>query len=192
MEQKIKTMAILDFTSDRKCMSTIVTGYKNEKDTLMKGAPDRILAKCTAYLSVDSETPNTLSNNDREAILKQVEDLSSQGLRCIGVAEIPNCGRLSDINEANKNEKLSNIKQYNEFEQDAVFLGVVGIKDPVRQEVKPAIEDCKTAGIRVIMITGDSKFTAMSIAKELGIITSADDISQCVFTGDEFEKMNKQ
>jgi Ca2+-transporting ATPase len=85
---------------------------------------------------------------------------------------------------------LSDISKYDEFEKNAVFVGVVAIKDPVRDEVKPAIADCYTAGIRVIMITGDSKETAMSIAKELDIINESNDPVKCVFTGSQFEKMS--
>ena len=62
---------------------------------------------------------------------------------------------------------LGDISKYDEYEQNATLVGIVAIKDPVRDEVKPAIKDCYTAGVRVIMITGDSKETAMSIAKEL-------------------------
>ena len=70
------------------------------------------------------------------------------------------------------------------------FLGYVCIKDPVRPEVKSAIQECKTAGINVIMITGDSKETAVSIAKELKIISENADINKTCFTGDEFEALN--
>ena len=62
---------------------------------------------------------------------------------------------------------MSDIDKYESFENDATFVGVICIKDPVRPEVKPAIYACKTAGIKVYMITGDSKETAVSIAKEL-------------------------
>ena len=75
---------------------------------------------------------------------------------------------------------------YGELEQGGTFLGFVGIKDPVRAEVKGAIEDCKTAGIRVIMITGDSKDTAVSIAKELEILDPTQDSDQFSWTGNEF------
>jgi P-type E1-E2 ATPase len=64
-----------------------------------------------------------------------------------------------------------------------VFLGVICIKDPVRAEVKAAIQDCKTAGIRVIMITGDNKETAVSIAKEINIIDPTSDVTTNSFTG---------
>lgn len=67
--------------------------------------------------------------------------------------------------------KLSDITKYGDYEQGGTFLGFICIRDPPREEVKLAIEECKTAGIRVIMITGDSKETAVAIAKELNIIS---------------------
>jgi Ca2+-transporting ATPase len=70
-----------------------------------------------------------------------------------------------------------------------VFLGVVCIKDPVRPGIPQSIQQCKTAGIRVIMITGDSKETAMAISKEIGIIGESDNVEKRVFTGDQFVKM---
>jgi magnesium-transporting ATPase (P-type) len=84
-------------------------------------------------------------------------------------------------------EKLGSLVRYDEYETGGTFLGIVCIKDPVRDEVKAAIEDCKTAGIRVIMITGDSKETAVAIAKELDIIDPNSDITTNSFTGSEFE-----
>ena len=79
-------------------------------------------------------------------------------------------GKLAEVNEGNISEKLTDINKYGEYEEGGTFLGFVCIKDPVRHEVKHAIKECKTAGIRVIMITGDSKETAIAIAKELEII----------------------
>lgn len=88
----------------------------------------------------------------------------------MGIGAIYGAGKLSDLNSGNIESKLSALERYNEFEFGGTFLGIVCIKDPVREEVKTAISDCKTAGIRVIMITGDSKETAVAIAKEISII----------------------
>jgi len=92
----------------------------------------------------------------------------------------------------NLEEKLTDLSLYNEYESGGTFLGIVCIRDPPRPEVKVAIEDCKTAGIRVIMITGDSKETAVAIAKELNIITPHSDISKNSFTGTEFETFSEE
>jgi Ca2+-transporting ATPase len=131
-----------------------------------------------------------MSDQDRRAFMKSINELASQGLRCLAIAEIPNAGALSNITKENKSSLLSDITKYDSFEQNAVFVGVVAIKDPIREEVKPAIQDCYTAGIRIIMITGDSKETAMSIAKELDIINDSNDPAKCVFTGSQFDKMS--
>jgi Ca2+-transporting ATPase len=107
----------------------------------------------------------------------------------LAIAEIPNAGELSNLTDSNKTQILGDITKYDNFEQGACFIGIVCIKDPVRPEVAPAIKDCHTAGIRVIMITGDSKETAIAVAKECGIIDSKCDPKKTVFTGTEFEQM---
>jgi len=186
-EKKVKVVAKMDFTSTRKCMSTVVTNYKNDIDTLIKGAPDRVLKKCTHFQTKAGSQPMTEA--DRLNLEKHIAGFSSEGLRCLAIAEIPGAGALSGLNESNKASLLKDINKYNEYEQGATFLGLVCIKDPVRAEVKQSIQDCYTAGIRVIMITGDSKETATAVAKELNIIEARDDLAKCVFTGDQFEAM---
>ena len=104
----------------------------------------------------------------------------------MGISIIYDGGKLHDLTEATLSETLGDIKKYQEFEEGGTFLGFVCIKDPVRKEVKAAIDDCKTAGIRVVMITGDSKETAVSIAKELEIIDPQADAKGCSWTGTEF------
>ncbi len=95
-------------------------------------------------------------------------------------------GKLKDVTAANAQKYLANPNDYESLEVGSTFLGVVCIKDPVRKEVKGAIQDCKTAGIRVIMITGDSKETAIAIAKELEIIDPKSNNATDAFTGVEF------
>lgn len=97
---------------------------------------------------------------------------------------------MADLTVENSKQKLGDINQYSSFEEGATFIGVVCIRDPPRPEVRPGIKDCKTAGVRVIMITGDAKETAIAIAKELNILEPEDKINECVFTGSEFETMN--
>jgi len=186
----IKEIATLDFTSERKAMSTIVSGYKNNKYLLIKGAPDRILSKCTMFESLGNPTgAKTFNESQKSKILAQVNELSAQGLRCLAIAECPLSGLLADLNDSNKTKLLGNPQKFDVYESGATFLGIICIKDPVRPEVKPAIQACKTAGIRVIMITGDSKETALSIAKELNIIEKHQNPADCVFTGSEFNAM---
>ena len=96
---------------------------------------------------------------------------------------------MKHITKQNRSNELSDTKRYAHFEGGCSFLGYVCIKDPVRPEVKPAIRECKTAGVNVIMITGDSKETAISIAKELNIIEEGQNTSRSCFTGIEFEAL---
>ncbi len=121
-----------------------------------------------------------------------MQEVAKEGLRCLALAVINDAGKLKDLNQNNIEEKLTDINKYNELEMGGTFLGVVCIRDPPRSEVKAAIEDCKTAGIRVIMITGDSKETAIAIAKELDIIEAGSDITKNSFTGTEFETFSHQ
>jgi len=110
----------------------------------------------------------------------------------LGIAIIYDGGKLADLNPETTETKLEDIQSYNEYEIGGTFLGIMGIKDPIRPEAVSAIEDCKTAGINVMMITGDSKETAVAIAKELNIIEENEDLSKCSFTGMEFEKLETE
>ncbi len=96
---------------------------------------------------------------------------------------------MKDITAENASDKLANAADYKHYEANCAFIGYVCIKDPVRPEVKQAIQECKTAGVNVIMITGDQKETAIAVAKELDIIPENADISKCCFTGGEFEDL---
>lgn len=108
-------------------------------------------------------------------------------MRILGLGIAYDGGRLADLTKANSKAKLTDITKYGEYEMGGTFVGFVCIRDPPRDEVKAAIEECKTAGIRVIMITGDSKETAVAIAKELNIIE--EDGPNVSFTGTEFEAL---
>lgn len=78
-------------------MSTVVTGYKNNVDLLIKGAPDRIIKKCSEYQSFDGT--KSFTESDKEVLLYQISMLAGKGLRCLAVAEIPGGGELSDLTE---------------------------------------------------------------------------------------------
>ena len=157
------------FDSSRKMMSTVHTSAKGFVQ-YTKGAPDEILKRCTSYLENGQVLPMT--DAKREEILKANKEMADQALRVLAAAK-------RDWTE----KPSSNDAAY--LEQDLCFLGLTGMIDPVRPEVKPAIQECREAGIRPVMITGDHKDTAVAIAKELGIITDA---SQAI-TGAELDKI---
>ena len=169
-------------------MSTVVKGLvqPGKNSTLLKGAPERVIEKCLTYKKQDGSLTN-FTAEDKKKLTQQVQEFAKKGLRVLGLGIIYDSGKLADLTKGNMEAKLSDLTKYGDFEVGGTFLGFVCIRDPPRDEVKGAIEECKTAGIRVIMITGDSKETAVSIAKELQIIDQ--DGPTVSFSGMEFESL---
>jgi len=97
---------------------------------------------------------------------------------------------MKNITTANVSAELADSSSYDKFESGLSFVGYVCIKDPVRPEVKASIEDCRNAGINVIMITGDAKETAVAVAHELNIVVPGQNIANSCFTGAEFENFS--
>lgn len=161
------------FDSMRKMMSTVHTNPDGGYIQYTKGAPDEVLKKCTEIL--DGTSVRAITDADRKAILDANKSMADDALRVLALAF-----RHYD------NEPHS--YDYAELEQNLVFVGLTGMIDPVRPEVKDAIAECKRAGIRAIMITGDHKDTAVAIAKELGLIKSADE----AITGSALDSMSDE
>lgn len=152
----------IPFTSESKRMTTL---HRSTSGVMAyaKGAPEIILASCSQFLS---DTGNgRLSESDRDLILSNARDMAGRALRVLAVACKPSADRLT-------------------AESDLTFLGLVGMIDPPRQEVKAAIRSCEEAGIRPVMITGDHPLTAEAIARELGILKGGR-----VVTGAELDPM---
>jgi len=122
-------------------------------------------------------------------MIKNIQKVAGEGYRVLGLGIALDGGNMKHINESNIKKELSDSILYPQLEGGCFFLGYVCIKDPVRPEVKAAINDCRMAGINVIMITGDAKETAMSIARELNILTGNE--KNAAFTGAEFEALSK-
>ena len=190
--ENVTEVATLDFSSERKTMSKIVKGYNgNQGNTvLLKGAPERVLEKCSKIMTENGQE-SALEAPAKAALSKKILNVASQGYRVLGVAIGLDGGNMKNITRDNASDELSDTAKYQTFEAGLTFVGYVCIKDPVRPEVEQAIQDCKTAGINVIMITGDSKETAISIAKELKIIPENADLKNTCFTGSEFEALNE-
>ena len=156
------------FDSDRKLM-TVVCKTKDKKHiSYTKGAPEELVEKCT-YALIDGKKKK-LTKEDKQKILNKSEELATEALRSLAFAY--------------KTEKLKE----NEVEEDLIFLGIVGMIDPPRREVMSSIKSCHTAGIRVIMITGDHKATAVAIAKKLGIYQEGD----LAVNVEEFHEMTRE
>ena len=160
------------FDSGRKMMST-VHAVDGKFVQYTKGGPDVVLAKCTHYYEDGDIKPMT--DEKRSQIMAANKAMADKALRVLAAAM------------RNWSEKPSdNTPEF--LEQDLIFLGLTGMIDPVRPEVKAAIEECRSAGIRAVMITGDHKDTAVAIAKELGIIIDA---SQAI-TGAELDDISDE
>lgn len=164
MSKALRTYDI-PFDSNRKMMTVVMK--ENGKETCyVKGAPERILDNCNRILIQGEVRPLTATY--KRAILKSVETMSNKALRCIAGAY-----------------KDSGISHSKSVENDLIFVGIAGIIDPPRKEVKDAVLKCKLAGIKVIMITGDHKNTAYAIGKDLDICKSMDE----AITGEELDKL---
>lgn len=161
------------FDSMRKMMSTV---HRQQDGTVIqytKGAPDVVLNRCTSILKDGKVVPMT--DDDRAEIVKANKAMADKALRVLCAAE----KQHSAVPEDCSPEKI---------EEDLTFIGLTGMIDPVRPEVKDAIVECREAGIRPIMITGDHRDTAVAIAKELGIIT---DESEAI-TGADLNEMSDE
>ncbi len=152
----------IPFTSETKRMTTLHDGPVGPV-AFSKGAPEILLETCSRHLTAEGEKP--LDDASREAILQEAQRMASEALRVLGVAE-----------------KIG--AQLSDAERDMTFLGLVGMIDPPRPEAKPAIETCKLAGIRTVMITGDHPLTARAVAKELDMLRGGK-----VVTGPELSSM---
>ena len=172
LEKKSPRIDEAPFDSARKMMSTV---HKSGEGFVQytKGAPDALLSRCTHYFESGKILPMT--DAKRQKILNSNKAMADRALRVLAVAK-------RDWAEKPEN----NAPEY--LERDLVFLGLTGMIDPIRPEVKAAIAECRGAGIRAVMITGDHRDTAVAIAKELGIIT---DESQAV-TGAELDRLSNE
>ncbi|PIN80931.1 calcium-translocating P-type ATPase, PMCA-type, partial [Candidatus Woesearchaeota archaeon CG10_big_fil_rev_8_21_14_0_10_30_7] len=165
LQDKSPRLAELEFTSERKRMTTI-NSFNSNRVAFTKGAPEIILDLCTKIL-INGKVER-LTRPEKQKILQRNEDFAKQALRVLGFAYKP----------------LKTNDSLDESEKDMIFVGLQAMIDPPRSEAKQAIETCKTAGIEVIMITGDHLITAKAIGKELGLEGEA-------ITGLELEEMNQ-
>ena len=158
LERENPALGEVPFDSERKKM-TVVRHTVSGSVAYVKGAPDVLLRDCAAWMTRDGRI-EALTDEIRRQILSANQQFASQALRVLGVAMRP-LDRVPDMYTATS------------LERELTFLGLVGMKDPIRPEAKAAVEACRTAGIQTVMITGDHKDTAVAIAKDLGIMDPA-------------------
>ena len=160
------------FDSDRKLMTT-VNEVNGKYIVYTKGGVDELLKRCNSYL-INGEIKQDLESY-AITIRKHNEDMAKEALRVLACS-------YKEIDHKPTKEEMKNI------ESNLIFVGMIGMIDPPREEAKKAVEKCKTAGIKTIMITGDHKITATAIAKKLGILENEEE----AITGLELEKMSQE
>lgn len=171
-ETRYKRVGEIPFDSDRKLMTTVNT-VEDKIYSLTKGAPDLLVKRCSKIL-----------------IGGEVRDITLDDIKNIEQANSAMAHKALRVLAASYKElsKVPEKPSTNELENDMIFVGLVGMIDPPRPEVKDAVKLCKRAGIKPIMITGDHKDTAVAIAKEIGIITD----ESMAITGQELDKLKDE
>jgi len=158
------------FSSERKRMTTIHSTPSGDRIVYMKGAPEAVLERCVKVH--ESSKVQKLTERGKGEILSVNEEMARESLRVLGIAY-----KTISTGTINLNEET--------LENDLIFLGLMGMMDPPREEAIRAVEVCKQIKIKPIMITGDHKLTAMAVAKEMGIYQEGD----LVLTGEDLERM---
>ncbi|XP_057483660.1 calcium-transporting ATPase 1, endoplasmic reticulum-type-like [Actinidia eriantha] len=183
-----RRIATLEFDRDRKSMGVIVSSSSGRKSLLVKGAVENLLERSSFIQLLDGSIVE-LDQASRDTILQTLHTMSSSALRCLGFAYKENLPEFATYNgdeDHPAHQLLLNPSNYSSIESNLVFVGWAGLRDPPRKEVRQAIKDCRAAGIRVMVITGDNKNTAEAICREIGVFGPDEDISLKSLTGREF------
>ncbi|KAK1373648.1 ER-type Ca2+-ATPase 1 [Heracleum sosnowskyi] len=178
----------LEFDRDRKSMGVIVSSSSGRNSLLVKGAVENLLERSSFIQLLDGSVVE-LDQNARKSILQSLHEMSSSALRVLGFAykdDLAEFATYTGDEDHPAHELLLNPSYYSSIESKLVFAGLAGLRDPPRKEVRQAIEDCKIAGIQVMVITGDNKNTAEAICREIGVFGPNEDISSKSLTGREF------
>lgn len=174
-EEQFRKLDVLEFSRDRKMMSVLCS--QNQLHVLFsKGAPESIISRCTTILCNDGGSVVPLTANIRAELDSKFQSFAGkETLRCLALAL----------------KWMPSIHQTLSFddEKDLTFIGLVGMHDPPRDEVRNAMLSCMTAGIRVIVVTGDNKSTAESLCRKIGAFDHLTDFAEHSYTASEFEEL---
>jgi Ca2+ transporting ATPase len=177
----------LEFSRDRKSMSAFVTEKNGETKMYVKGQAAKMLERCS-HARVGGKKVK-LTNAMRDVIMAQVAEYASgnKALRCLAMAVIEDPGSYGDVRG-----RAIDTAKFAEIESNMTFIGVTGMIDPPRKEVKPCIEDCNRAHIKVIVITGDVKETATAICRRIGVFQPEENVEGLVYSGSQFDKLSNE
>lgn len=182
-EKQYSRLATYEFSRDRKSMSVLVQNGTQQK-LFVKGAPESIIERCTHTLLGRDGKKVALDRKLADLLLKEVVDYGNKGLRVIALAS------RDGVNDEPLLHKAKSTSEYAALEQNLTLLGLVGMLDPPRPEVPAAIQKCKDAGIRVIVVTGDNRNTAETICRQIGVFGPYEDLTGKSFTGREFDNLS--
>lgn len=189
IKDMMKKVFTLEFSRDRKSMSAYCEPSNPESPIgpkmFVKGAPEGILDRCT-YVRIGNQKM-LMTPAIREQIMSVVKEYGTgkDTLRCIALGTIDNPSHPSTMD-------LTDSTKFANYETEITFVGVVGMLDPPRTEVYQAIQECKAAGIRVIVITGDNKATAEAICRRIGVFGEDECTEGLAYTGREFDDLTKE
>ncbi|KAM7522264.1 hypothetical protein LguiA_012166 [Lonicera macranthoides] len=181
-------IATLEFDRERKSMGVIVSSSSGKKSLLVKGAVENVLERSSFVQLVDGSIVE-LDQTSRNLILQSLNDMSTDALRVLGFAykeDLPEFATYNGDEDHPAHKLILDPANYSSIESKLIFVGMVGLRDPPRKEVRQALEDCRAAGIRVMVITGDNKNTAEAICREIGVFGPNEDIVSKSLTGREF------
>ncbi|KAK0746166.1 putative calcium P-type ATPase [Schizothecium vesticola] len=182
-ERKYRRLATYEFSRDRKSMSVLVEAEGKQK-LFVKGAPETVIERCTHVILGANGRKVALNSKLISLLQKEVVDYGNQGLRVIALA------RHDDVTGNPLLHTAKSTSEYASLEQNLTLVGLVGMLDPPRPEVPAAIQRCKEAGIRVIVITGDNRNTAESICRQIGVFGPNEDLTGKSYTGREFDNLS--
>ncbi|XP_066189279.1 sarcoplasmic/endoplasmic reticulum calcium ATPase 3 isoform X2 [Sylvia atricapilla] len=190
IKQLMRKECTLEFSRDRKSMSVYCTptGPGNNSTgskMFVKGAPESVIERCTHVRVGTAKVPLTAPVRDQ--ILGRIRDwgMGIDTLRCLALA-------THDSPVRRESMQLHDSAAFARYENNLTFVGCVGMLDPPRKEVTSSIEMCRKAGIRVIMITGDNKGTAVAICRRISIFSETEDVSGKAYTGREFDELSPE
>jgi Ca2+ transporting ATPase len=162
---------------------SVLVGTGKDQRLLVKGAPESILERCS-YVLLGANGPRVpLTKTHSDLLSTEVVEYGNRGLRVIALATVDDVAANPLIKKAKTSE------EYAQLERNMTLIGLVAMLDPPRVEVADSIKKCREAGIRVIVITGDSKNTAESICRQIGVFGKEENVQGKSFTGREFDSL---
>jgi potassium/sodium efflux P-type ATPase len=190
-EQKHRKIFTLEFSRDRKMMSTLCSDAATGRLSLFcKGAPEAVLSRCSTALTNDGAGSIPMTPALVQEISTKVEAFGGgHALRCLALAIRP----WSSTSSSSSSSSATRMDIQPSDETGLCFVGLVGMQDPPRPEVRRAVEECRIAGIRVIMVTGDNKATAESVGKQTALLqetsTNNNSVGSLSLSGREFDEL---